>query len=325
MVRKSISVVVPNYNGQHLLQQNLPSVISALENANTSYEIILVDDCSRDNSIEFIRTVYPQIQVIESTVNGGFSITCNKGIAAAQKELIFLLNTDIELTANYFEGLFHYFDRADTFGVMGKIIGRDGVTQDTARLYTRRGFTIKANTFFYIDDAAFWTPTAYLSGANALVDAKKLKALGGFDAIYSPFYYEDFDLGLRAWRMGWKCYYEHQTHCIHETSSTTKNYKTRNWVKGIFFRNKIIMHSVHLGRTARYLYYVQITASLLFMWLGLKFFYYTAFYKFLLQLKNVRRSRKKLWEMPEPRSVMTIDDVANTMGTMLEDAKLIYR
>ena len=57
-----------------------------------------------------------------------------------------------------------------------------------------------------------------------VIDTKKLKDIGGFDEIFSPFYCEDFELGLRAWRLGWKCYYDPKSYCIHDHSSTTKNY-----------------------------------------------------------------------------------------------------
>jgi len=215
--RKSISVVIPNYNGRHLLEQNLPSVYEALNNTKTDFEIIITDDCSTDSSVAFIRQNYPLVRLIINDKNQGFSVSCNKGIALAEKDLILLLNTDIELNKDYFENQFKYFDLPDTFGVMSKIIGaKNGETQDTARFLKYSGFKIKANNFYHLENEDFLTPTAYLSGANALIDTKKLKGIGGFDEIFSPFYCEDFELGLRAWRLGWKCYYDPKSYCIHD-------------------------------------------------------------------------------------------------------------
>ena len=139
--RKSISVVIPNYNGSKLLEQNLPSVYEALNNAKTDFEIIITDDCSTDSSVAFIRQNYPQVHLIISNKNQGFSASCNKGIALANKDLILLLNTDIELNKDFFESQFKYFELPDTFGVMSKIIGaKDGETQDTARFLKYSGF-----------------------------------------------------------------------------------------------------------------------------------------------------------------------------------------
>jgi len=327
IARKSISVIIPNYNGRHLLEQNLPSVLGALNNAKTDFEIIIIDDCSTDSSVDFIRQSYPLITLSVNARNYGFSTTCNNGIKIAKKDLILLLNTDIELNTSYFESQFKYFDLPDTFGVMSKIIGaKDGEIQDTARFFKHSGLKIKANNFFYVKDENFLTPTAYLSGANALIDTKKLKEIGGFDEIFSPFYCEDFELGIRAWRLGWKCYYDPKSYCIHDHSSTTKNYRTRNWVKAIFFRNRLFVHAIHLSKPRLIFWFLQITfIDLLFIWLGLKFYFYKSFGMFLNNINPILHSRKKMKElMYRHHSNTSIDEVINKMDKMLEGQTIIY-
>jgi len=325
--RKSISVVIPNYNGKHLLERNLPSVYEALNSIKIDFEIIIIDDCSTDNSVIFIRQNYPLLRLIINEKNQGFSASCNKGITIAGKELLLLLNTDIELNNNFFESQFKYFDLPDTFGVMSKIIGaKDGETQDTARFLKYSGFKIKANNFYHLENEDILTPTAYLSGANALIDAKKLKDIGGFDEIFSPFYCEDFELGLRAWRLGWKCYYDPKSYCIHDHSSTTKNYRTQNWVKAIFFRNRLYVHAIHLNRIRLAFWFMQITLiDILFMWIGLKFYYYKSFAMFLNNLNPARQSRKNLKElMLNHHSTISIDDIIKKMNKMVEGQTIIY-
>ncbi len=326
--RKSISVVIPNYNGSKLLEQNLPSVYEALNNAKTDFEIIITDDCSTDSSVTFIRQNYPLVRLVINEKNQGFSASCNKGIALANKDLILLLNTDIELNKDFFESQFKYFELADTFGVMSKIIGaKNGETQDTARFLKYSGFKIKANNFYHLENEDFLTPTAYLSGANALIDTKKLKDIGGFDEIFSPFYCEDFELGLRAWRLGWKCYYDPKSYCIHDHSSTTKNYRTRNWVKAIFFRNRLFVHAIHLSKIRLVFWFLQIAfIDMLFMWIGLKFYYYKSFGMFLNNIKSAINSRKKMKElMTRHNTTISIDDVINKMTKMLEGQTIIFR
>lgn len=325
--RKSITVVIPNYNGRHLLERNLPSVYEALNNTKTDFEIIIIDDCSTDSSVAFLQQIYPLVHLVINARNQGFSTTCNIGIAIAKKDLILLLNTDIELNSDYFESQFKYFDLPDTFGVMSKIIGaKNGETQDTARFLKYSGFKIKTNNFFQVKDENFLTPTAYLSGANALIDAKKLQEIGGFDEIFSPFYCEDFELGLRAWRLGWKCYYDPKSYCIHDHSSTTKNYRTRNWVKAIFFRNRLLVHAIHLSNTRLVFWFLQIVfIDLLFMWLGLKFYFYKSFGMFLNNINPILHSRKKMNElMARHHSNTSIDEVINKMDRMLEGQTIIY-
>jgi GT2 family glycosyltransferase len=247
-MKKSLSVIIPNYNGKHLLESYLPSVFEALGNTGVSYELIIVDDASKDESISFLKTHYPQITLLINLVNKGFSYTCNQGIAIARYDLTLLLNSDVRLTPQYFEKQWTYFQRDDTFGVMGRIMSADGKTiEDAARILFYKGCRIKANRFYYsteINDQYVYT--AYLSGANALIDTKKLKSLQGFDEIYSPFSSEDSDLSLRAWLAGWKCYYEHQSVCYHQVSGSTKTQIKSAFIKTIYYRNRFIFHAIHL-------------------------------------------------------------------------------
>jgi len=258
-IKKSITVVIPNYNGRHLLENYLPYTIDAIVKAKTDFEIIIVDDCSTDASVEFIKTEYPSVKLIINPENKGFSYTCNQGIRAAQSKLIFLLNSDVKLTPDYFEHQWKYFSQPDTFGVMGRIIDMEGDhIQDAARMPGFNGLKLKTEYFYYTANPDEKLYTMYLSGANALVDAQKLKELHGFDEIFSPFYSEDMELSIRAWRLNWKCYYEHQSVCRHQVSASTKNYQTAQWIKGIYYRNRFFFHAIHFDGLNLFAYYCQI-------------------------------------------------------------------
>ncbi len=245
----SISVVIPNYNGKHLLEANLPSVFAALNFTKLAYEVIVIDDASADTSTAFIQQEYPEIKLIINEYNKGFSPTVNRGIYAAKYQLILALNSDVMLSVDYFTEQLKYFEQPDTFGVMGKII--DPVThiiQDGAK-YPKISFKGIKSTFNYIPDTLTnletWLPSFFLSGANALIDRKKLLQLGGFNELYAPFYYEDADLGIRAWRVGWKCYFEPKSICMHAISSTISKLKSEK-VKLIIEHNRIAFNHLHL-------------------------------------------------------------------------------
>jgi GT2 family glycosyltransferase len=242
-----LSVVLPNFNGRNLLELFLPFTFQALENSGRSYEFILVDDCSTDDSLEFVATHYPQIQVLSNDTNRGFSYSCNQGIVAAKSPLVFLLNSDIKLSPDYFEGLFEYFEDPETFGVMGKILNSDGSKIEIGAKVPRRiGKCLKTDRQYLPESSSSSAPTLFLSGANALIDRNKLLQLGGFDELYSPFYSEDVDLGIRAWRMGWKCFFHGESTCFHLGSATMKSNIQKRWIKTIYFRNRMIFHAVHL-------------------------------------------------------------------------------
>lgn len=251
-------MVLPNYNGRDLLEAFLPYTIQALENSGIPYEFLIVDDCSTDDSREFIAARYPWIRILENPVNRGFSYTCNRGIREAKNQLVFLVNSDIRLSPDYFQGQLEYFQDPDTFGVMGKILNEDGSKIEIgAKIPRRFGKYLKTDLQYLPIIGSKPAPTLFLSGANALIDRNKLAELGGFDELFSPFYSEDLDLGIRAWRMGWKCYFHEQSTCYHLGSATMKSQIQRNWVKTVYFRNRMLFHAVHLETEDLKLWKVQ--------------------------------------------------------------------
>ncbi|WP_028979671.1 glycosyltransferase family 2 protein [Sporocytophaga myxococcoides] len=300
MNQKSISVVIPNYNGRKLLEENLPSVYKALEYCKAEYEIIIADDCSTDDSVAFLKDRYPEIILLINEVNKGFSPTINLGIKAATKDLVFALNNDVMLTPEYFVDQFRYFDSENTFGVMGKIIGlTDHKTQDTAKYPYIKGATIKGTINYSLENSSksFWIPSFFLSGANSLVDRKKLFTLGGFDEIYAPFYNEDLDLGIKAWRLGWKCYYEPEAVCLHPNSATISKYHKSKKIKVTSFRNKVLLHLIHLEGLYLFLYNIQLFFNLALKILSFKFYYITALNEVALRKKDIAATRMKINEL----------------------------
>ncbi|MGI4021607.1 MAG: glycosyltransferase family 2 protein [Janthinobacterium lividum] len=323
--KKTVSIVLPNYNGAHLLEKYLPFTLTAIQNTGVLFEVIIVDDASTDHSVNFIRANYPELTLIANLQNKGFSHTCNTGIRAAKHELILLLNSDVKLTPNYFEHQWRYFEREDTFGVMGRIIDMKGNhIQDAARKLTFNGFKIKTNRFFYSENLEDFVPTAYLSGANALIDAKKLKEIGGFNEIFSPFYGEDLEMGLRAWRIGWKCWYEHQSVCRHQMYATTSNYKSPHWVKTIYYRNRFFVHAIHLQGLNLLGWYLQVLVVDLLLQIFTGKFWLIKSYMQLFQHQSVLKSSKKGLAvlMQKNHSKRSIKDIRNGLNTAMKGLKI---
>jgi GT2 family glycosyltransferase len=298
-LKKSISVILPNYNGKDLLQEFIPSIIDALHFSSIEFEFIVVDDQSTDTSVAFIKQQFPFITIVENEINKGFSYSCNRGIQIAKNDLVFLVNSDVKLSLNYFENQLHYFDTNDTFGVMGQIKNyHTSKTEDTARFPKFKGVKLKATTFYYTTNPTDEIFTTYLSGANALICSHKLKFLNGFDEIYSPFYFEDFDLGLRAWKMGWKLYYEHQSICFHKVSATTNKLNKSNFVKKIYYRNSFILHAIHLKGFRKIAWYSQLFTTTLF-WHLIKgeFWILYSVIEFLKHKKKIKKSKIQIIKM----------------------------
>ena len=299
--RRSISVGIPNYNGRDLMEANLPSVFEALKVAAVAFEVIVVDDASTDESVAFLKKAFPQVVLLQNEHNQGFSPTINRGIMAATKDLVLALNSDVKLTPNYFLPLFKYFSKADTFGVMGRILDLDGEkVQDVAKYpQQKRTGKIKSTIDFVLEPMPtdFWVPSLYLSGANALVDRQKIQELGGFDEIYAPFYVEDVDLSVRAWRLGWPCYYAHEAVCHHPESVTIANYHKKRKIYVISARNKLIMHALHLQGMSKVIWNLKVFADFIMYWLAFNFRFYEAFFLFLRRFKQLRRSKRRMKQL----------------------------
>jgi len=273
-IELSISVIIPNFNGYELLRNNLPDLIQALDNFPES-EIIIVDDASNDQSVNFVIHHYPFIKVISNPKNLGFARSVNHGIHLSKSDLVMILNNDIQLDRHYFEYLISYFGHEDTFGVMGTIMNRDSGKEEEGLKYPYFTFSEIRYKDVYIPASlqGNWIPTLYLCGGNALIDRRKLWQLGGFSFRYEPFYNEDLDLSLRAWMKGWKCYYEPKSICMHQSSSTIRKYFDESYIRRISRRNRLMLNYLYLNahRKNRFLFkfYFKYFLYKLFYMLGI--------------------------------------------------------
>ena len=287
MLNKSVSVVIPNYNGRDLLEQNLPSVFAALKKARIpNYEIIIPDDCSTDTSVSFLKERYPEIHLIISETNQGFSKNINKGIRSAKMDLVMLLNSDMVLEDDYFIPSLSYFENESVFGVMG-------IVNDTPqRIYhlSLIGLVPWKKNEYHVNGSK--GPMLLMSGGNSLVDREKLQFLEGFDEGFSPFYGEDDELGIRANRMGWKFFFENKSVCYHNASSTISKHHRKKSVSIIAKRNKLYLNSIHLNTLRLTIYWLIQTLKLLTYWILFKFSFYQSFWLFTNMIGRVRKRRE---------------------------------
>lgn len=323
---EGISVVIPNYNGEQLFPETLPTVFAALDNTHLDYEVIIADDCSTDNSIVMLQRNFPSVKIISTDKNSGFSVTSNTGIKTARYDLVLLLNNDVKLEPDYFVHQLSYFNRDDTFGVMGRIIGWDNdLVQDGAKYPSFHNVKIKTSVNYLLENEEEMKSglySMYLSGANAFLDRNKFLQLGGFNELFSPFYVEDYELSLRAWRCGWRCYYEYQSVCHHRVSVSIQTKNKKHFIRKIYNRNKMFLHAIHLNRYDRALWIVQLILEVLIQSLLFKTYYLKAFIAFIKQYGEVRSSRKKLHA--RPGSLLTVKQVSSLVRSSLKRKRLKF-
>jgi len=100
----AVSVVIPNYNGRHLLHTCLQALY-AQDYPSDRMEVILVDDASNDDSVAYVQEHFPDVRVYVMARNSGLAITCNIGAAVARGEIVALLNNDTEVEPQWVRAL----------------------------------------------------------------------------------------------------------------------------------------------------------------------------------------------------------------------------
>jgi GT2 family glycosyltransferase len=227
------------------------------------------------------------------------------------------------LTDDYFSQLLEYFDKQDTFGVTGRIIGlHSDKIQDGAK-YPKYFFGNISSTTNYICKSRSALYSFFLTGANALIDRKKLMELGGFNELFNPYYGEDVDLGLRAWRLGYKCYYEHSAICRHPNSATIKKEPPEK-IKIISSRNKMYLHFIHLNGFELLFYQIKLIFKVILRPLILDVKYLKSFWMFISSIKICLDQKKRFKELQKAKNVhLTIKDVVTLIKESNKDYSIV--
>ncbi|MER3499355.1 MAG: glycosyltransferase family 2 protein [Chitinophagaceae bacterium] len=323
---QGISVVIPNYNGMELLPQTLPTVFKALQKQPLPFEVIVCDDASTDESVLYVKQHYPEIKLIVEEENAGFAATANDGIRQAAFDWVLLLNSDVKLTPDYFKALLPYMHKPDCFAVMGRIVGwQDEEIQDGAKYPNRQGVKIKTSGNYLLEDMSQTSSllTMYVSGANMFLQKKIFDDIGQLNEIFSPFYVEDYELSLRAWRLGYKCYYEYNAVCHHKTSHTIKKQKEKTFVNRIYNRNKMFLHAIHLQKWSLYLWQLQLLFECLGRAIIGQFYFLKAYEEYLRNSWEIKRSRNQLKKAAAGKKLKTVAEVMQQIKNFISNKPII--
>ncbi|MGA9349186.1 MAG: glycosyltransferase [Anaerolineae bacterium] len=222
------SIIIPNWNGRELLEQCLPSVVEAVRSDGESHEIIVVDNHSTDDSVRFLKANYPEVKVLELDRNRGFAGGCNAGAAESQNELLVFLNNDMIVDRGFLRPLLDGFapplsgGEGGVFAISSQIYFWDAEKRREETGQTQ-GF-LKLGFLQVVHDEPGDTdrvrPVLYAGGGSSAFDKNKFLALGGFDELFQPFYWEDTDISYRAWKRGWRVLYEPRSVVHHKHRGT---------------------------------------------------------------------------------------------------------
>jgi GT2 family glycosyltransferase len=146
--------------------------------------------------------------------------------------------------------------------------------------------------------------------------------IGSLNELFSPFYVEDYELSLRAWRLGWKCYYEHTATCRHKVSTTMRSKEKENYVKKVYNRNKMYLHAIHLSKQERFFWVLQLMGEVIVQTLLLKIFYLKGFILFVKNYDRVRESRKQLMKVAGGKKLLSVREVADFILASIKGKKI---
>lgn len=235
-----ISVVIPVYNGRELLKRYLPSVDAACRAYSRGRtEVVIVDDAGSDGTPDFLRAEYPAVRLLRHRANQGFPATANDGLLYASHGVVVLLNNDVQVAPDFLEHVPGHFSDASVFAVRPALA--DSASGD--RLSSPRiGGHFRLGHFEVPADAGADRRYAFFAGGGASAyDRAKFLELGGFDELFSPFYFEDVDLSYRAWKRGWKVVYEPRCMAWHQGGATIKRFHAKRHISATAERNKFFL------------------------------------------------------------------------------------
>lgn len=216
-----LSIVIPTYNAHEWIQGCIDSII--LHQPACSYEIIVVDDKSTDDTVAIVRQRFPAVRLLLNNKNLGFGKTVNVGVRASSGDYILVLNNDTWMHEGALDAMLAYFDGHPCVGIVGpKVLNADGSLQQQCR---RRIPTPTAALLYFTGVAKLFpknpalagylmtasdenetTEVDAVSGAGLMVRRAVVDRIHGFDEEYY-LYGEDMDFCWRAKLAGWKVMY----------------------------------------------------------------------------------------------------------------------
>ena len=255
----NFSIIIPNYNGAHFLTDCLNSLKQAMDNCpDSEFEIILVDNNSKDNSLKIFENIIPKnfnYRILLNSKNYGFAGAVNQGIEKAKYEWVVLLNNDLTMEQNWFQLISKAIKENKNPKIVtffGTVLTKDGTKFESQGLkffYSGKCQNISNGDKFipYLSQPEADQPLAEKEGAGGglvwgasaafvVYNKKILKQIGLFDENFFA-YEEDVDLALRLHNLNYQTLYIPSAISYHLGGGTSNKmgifrYKmdAKNWI-----------------------------------------------------------------------------------------------
>jgi len=210
-----VSVVIPAFDQYRFTYLCLAAL--RRHASDHPFEVIVVDDCSTDES-RWALARFDGLRVVRNPANLGFVRSCNAGAAVARGDILVFLNNDTQVQDGWLDALMAPFAADPGAGVVGsRLLYPNGRLQEAGAIVFADA---SCWNYGHLDDPgrpgfSYLREPDYVSGASLAIRRSLFEALGGFDPLFAPAYYEDADLAFRVRAAGYRVYYQPASRVVH--------------------------------------------------------------------------------------------------------------
>jgi len=248
-----VNIVILNYNGKDMLGECLPWILEAARSASYACGVTVIDNASSDGSVEFLEKNFKEVKIDKRPDN---KVLCafNGLLEKSDEDISILLNSDMKVDPGFVDPLVEvFYKHLDVFLVVPKIMSFDGASCENGKGRTM----VKYGMFRFLSRYPGYEndidKQAIIShSANGAFYRERFVALGGFDDLYLPGIMEDADLCYRAYKKGFKCYYEPKSVIFHKGRESFKKVFKEKKIDALATRNTYLFIWKNI-RSARFM------------------------------------------------------------------------
>ncbi len=233
-----VSIIIPAYNQASFTFATIWSIAKHTDH-DISFEVILIDDCSPDDTARALDSKIENLIFIRNQENLGFLQNCNKAAKMARGEHILFLNNDTNVQPNWLSPLVKILDDEPQTGMVGsRLVYPDGTMQEAGGIIWNdgTGWNFGKHQDPKLPEYNYVKEVDYISGASLMIRKSLWEDIGGFDERYVPAYFEDTDLAFEVRKRGYKVKYQPLSWVVHfegishgtDVSTGIKEYQKKN-------------------------------------------------------------------------------------------------
>ena len=247
----TFGLLIPNWNGEAFIERCLGSVLAAIRHCGRPVEILVIDDAGGDRSPDIIEHQFPGVRLVRHERNVGFAETVNEGMGLLAADWVFLLNNDLALPVDFCARLIAALENAEdpanlfAIGAQTRDWDAQEVNHGGQRAVWMDGL-IGQEPEMEPEGPPHARPTVFFQAGACLINRGKFLSLEGFAPFYRPGYWEDYDLGYRACRIGWTNLYEPRAMAYHLGKSSMTRLLGQRGVSRVTRRNHLLFNWANL-------------------------------------------------------------------------------